>query len=108
MTLVVCLVAGLTLEAEVLDSLVIDGKEYQSIKWGPVNQGKVVIFHNRGVATIPLEKLPLEYQARFGYKSPAATEVISSQPALLDSNKPLDTVRIKDSQGSQDAGWAAL
>src|ERR1041385_1731148 len=94
MSLVVCLAAGFVLGAEVVDSLVIDGTEYQSVKWGPVNQGKVVIFHNRGVATIPLEKLPAEYRARFGYKPPG------SQPA---TNTVLESMRVKDSQASQVA-----
>src|SRR2546427_12774478 len=87
-----CLMAGLTFGAEVVDSLVIDGHEYHSVKWGPVNQGKVVIFHNRGAATIPLEKLPPEYQAQFGYKpatagKPAATPELTQAPDWAAYNK---------------------
>ena len=109
MTLVVCLVAGLPLGAEVLDSLVVDGKEYQSVKWGPVNQGKVVIFHNRGVATIPLEKLPPEYQARFGYKPPAAQSLRAPAPTSPppDSIRILESMQVKDSEASQTTDWTA-
>jgi hypothetical protein len=62
--------AGTLKAGEVIDYLRIDGKTYQTVKWGPVNQGKVVIFHSHGVTMIPLEKLPEEYQAQFGYQPP--------------------------------------
>ena len=48
-----------------------DGKTYQNVRWGPVNAGKVVMFHNRGVTVIPLADLPEEYQAQFGYTPPS-------------------------------------
>jgi hypothetical protein len=59
--------ATLALAGEVIDSLQVDGKTYEGVKWGPVNAGKVVIFYNQGVAIVPLDKLPPEYQAQFGY-----------------------------------------
>jgi len=46
------------------------GKVYRDVKWGPVNAGKVVVFHTRGVAIVPLEDLPEEFQDQFGYKAP--------------------------------------
>jgi hypothetical protein len=73
--LLVGLCATLVLAGEVIDSLQIDGKTYEGVKWGPVNQGKVVIFYNQGVAIVPLDKLPPEYRAQFG--STAATNASS-------------------------------
>lgn len=65
--------AGAVIAAETLDVLVLsDGVKYRDVRWGPVNQGKVVVFHNRGVAYVPLEKLPADLQARFGYNPSAA------------------------------------
>lgn len=87
------LLAGTLVAGEVLDYLEIDGQRYESVKWGPVNQGKVVIYHSRGVAFIPLEKLPSEYQARFGYRP---TESVQPQPpAESDPRKILESMRAK-------------
>ena len=87
---------------EVLDYLVVDGQRYESVKWGPANHGKVVIFHSRGVATLPIEKLPPEYQAQFGHKPESAT-------ATPDPQKNLDAVRrSRSSSPPQNTGeWAA-
>ncbi len=57
---VIMLAAGCVFAGEVIDSVTIDGKTYESVKFGPVNQGKVVIYHSRGVAIVPLDKIPPE------------------------------------------------
>ena len=74
--------AGSLFAGEVLKSLDIDDQHYESVKWGAVNQGKIVIFHSRGVAIIPLEKLPAEYQAQFGYKPDPAPPALTPAPPV--------------------------
>jgi hypothetical protein len=63
-----------------------DGKVFRDVRWGPVNQGKVVMFHNRGVAIVPLEDLPEEYQAQFGYTPPPPKE--EKKPESTFTPKP--------------------
>lgn len=53
--------------AAVSSSLTIDGYTYENVRWTRVTPSAVTIFHKTGVATIPLEKLPVELQQRFGY-----------------------------------------
>jgi hypothetical protein len=47
--------------AEAIESLTIDRTTYQNVKFGPANQGKVTFYHNRGVATVPIQKIPTAY-----------------------------------------------
>jgi hypothetical protein len=68
------LVAGWTVlpsEAQLnrqIDRLTIDGKNYQNVKFGPANQGKVLIYHLGGVSFVPIEKIPADYgYLIFGY-----------------------------------------
>lgn len=56
----------------VVPELTIDGVRYESVRWGPVNDGKVVIFHNRGFTTVRLDQLPREYAQQLGWTPPAA------------------------------------
>lgn len=51
-----------------IDRLTIDGKNYQNVKFGPANQGKVLIYHLGGVSFVPIEKIPADYgYLIFGY-----------------------------------------
>lgn len=61
-----------------------DGITYELVRWGPVNGGKVVIFHNRGVNTVPLENLPEEWARKFGYRPPAR----EPEPRVDETDKP--------------------
>lgn len=70
----ICTYAG-----EIVPQVVIDGKVYRDVRWGPVNQGSVVIFHSRGIKVVPLDKLPSEYQAYFG-NQPTANPAPSPTP----------------------------
>ena len=58
--------------AEVIPQVEIDGKVYESVRWGPVNQGKIVLIHSRGAAFIPVEKIPENYRQQLGITLPAA------------------------------------
>ena len=49
-------------------SITIDGIVYSNVTWRMVTAATVTIFHQTGVASIPLEKLPPELQQRFGYQ----------------------------------------
>ena len=74
--------------ANTIDSVrTADGKLYQNVRWGPVNGGKVVMFHNRGVTIIPLADLPEEYQAQFGY-TPPAEPTPTVTPRKRTTNEP--------------------
>ena len=48
-------------------SLIIDGFTYENVRWGRVTPSTATIFHKTGVATVPLEKLPLDLQEKVGY-----------------------------------------
>jgi len=45
----------------------IDGFKYEEVRWGRITPATATIFHKTGVATIPLEKLPPEWQSKLGY-----------------------------------------
>jgi hypothetical protein len=75
---------------EVIPSLVIDGKLYRDVRWGAVNQGTVVVFHSRGIAMIPVRKLPEEYQALLGPTSPSPTPPTPT-PVPAPAPAPLPT-----------------
>ncbi len=81
------LCATSALAGQVIDSLQIDGKTYEGVKWGPVNQGKVVIFYNQGVTIVPLDKLPPEYRAQFGYAAAtnASTTISNTLPPAVSA-----------------------
>ena len=48
-------------------TITVDGIIYSNVTWRTVTSATVTIFHETGVASIPLEKLPPELQKRFGY-----------------------------------------
>jgi DNA segregation ATPase FtsK/SpoIIIE-like protein len=47
--------------------ITVDGIIYSNVTWHTVTPATVTIYHQVGVASIPLEKLPPELQQRFGY-----------------------------------------
>lgn len=104
--------ATLALAGEVIDSLQIDGKTYEGVKWGPVNQGKVVIFYNQGVTIVPLDKLPPQYRAQFGYTagtntSAASTNTLPPTAAVSPAGLPQQSVNIPagTTDASETADW---
>ncbi len=48
-------------------TITVDGVIYSNVMWRTVTSASVTIFHETGVASIPLEKLPPELQRQFGY-----------------------------------------
>jgi hypothetical protein len=55
-------------------TITIDGVTYSNVTWRTVTPATVTIFHNTGIARIPLEKLPPELQKRFGYDVSKASQ----------------------------------
>jgi hypothetical protein len=48
-------------------SFTIDGFIYENVRWGRITPSTATIFHKTGVATIPLERFPPEWQEKLGY-----------------------------------------
>jgi hypothetical protein len=48
-------------------TITVDGITYSNVTWRTVTPATVTIFHETGVASLPLDKLPPELQQRFGY-----------------------------------------
>jgi hypothetical protein len=70
-------------------TITVDGVIYSNVTWRTVTSATVTIFHETGVASIPLEKLPPELQRRFGYdpqKAAAyrAQESVAEQQHLIE------------------------
>lgn len=104
------LAVAATMAAELIPKLTVDGKVYYDVRWGPVNQGKVVIFHSRGNAVVPLSSLPPEYQAVLGYHplppAPAAGGTNASvfprqDPAAVTPVAPPAMVSASSGQGRE-------
>lgn len=55
-------------------TLTIDGVKYEDVRWGRLTPATVTIFHKTGIATLQLEKLPLDTQKRLGYDPKKASE----------------------------------
>jgi hypothetical protein len=63
------------------DTITINGTTYSNVTWHSVTPTTVTIFHQTGVATIPLAQLPPEVQKQFGYDSVKVKEFEDSQKA---------------------------
>lgn len=76
--------------AEVIDCLLVDGRTYEQVRFGAVNQGKIIMFHNRGVVTLPVESLPEHIRAQVApsYAAPAVS-AISAAPAAKQPSSPV-------------------
>ena len=73
-----------------LTTLTVDGVIYSNVTWGAVTPATVTVFHETGVGTIPLEKLPPELQKRFGYDPDKANQYrIAEAAAQAESAKRL-------------------
>jgi uncharacterized Zn ribbon protein len=70
-------------------TITVDGITYSNVTWRTVTPATVTIFHETGVASIPLEKLPPELQRRFGYDPQRAAtyraqESVATQQHLVE------------------------
>ena len=62
----VCSVVGQIVQSTT-NSLTVDGVTYQNPRFDRITSTTVTIFHNTGIATVPLAKLSPELQKQFGY-----------------------------------------
>jgi hypothetical protein len=60
-------------------TITVDGITYSNVTWRTVTPATVSIFHQTGVASIPLAKLPLGLQQRFGYDKSKAEEYLREE-----------------------------
>ncbi|HUI05405.1 MAG TPA: hypothetical protein VL486_00205 [Verrucomicrobiae bacterium] len=68
LTFLLCVVAAVVaLAKDTNTTITIDGVTYENFRWGTVTPTTVSIFHQTGVATVPLADLPPDLQKRFGY-----------------------------------------
>jgi hypothetical protein len=91
-TLILLLFASTIFAAESVNRLDVGDKTYHNVRWGTVNKGQVIIFHNQGVVAIPLADLPPEYQAKFGYRPPPPPPE-SNMPVEITNSSSNRTVR---------------
>jgi hypothetical protein len=75
--------------AEIIPEVEVDGKVYRDVRWGPVNQGNVMMFHNRGVKSVAIDKLPEEYRALFNVGKPSTPPVAPVAPPTV--RPPVET-----------------
>jgi hypothetical protein len=75
--------AAIALGAETNLTLTVDGVTYNGVRFGRATPTSVTIFHSTGVATVPLAKLPPEFQKQFGYdpQQAAAWQAAQQQAA---------------------------
>ncbi len=64
-------------------TIMVDGITYSNVTWRTVTSASVTIFHETGVASIPLEKLPPELQRRFGYDPQKAAAYRAQESAAV-------------------------
>src|SRR6266849_4827729 len=67
-------------------NLTVDGIIYSNVTFRTVTPTTVSIYHQTGVATIPLEKLPPELQKRFGYTPEKAAAWLSATSVVPEAH----------------------
>ena len=90
-------VASFAEETNTLPSTItVDGITYSNVTWRTVTPATVSIFHQTGVASISLEKLPPELQARFGYDPQKAANYRAQELAAVQAQELLRQKREAD------------
>jgi hypothetical protein len=64
-------------------TITVNGITYSNVTWRTVTPATVTIFHETGVASVPLENLPPELQKRFGY-DPQKAAVYRAQESVTE------------------------
>ncbi len=67
-------------------TITVDGVTYSNVTWHTVTPATVTIFHETGVASIPLEKLPPELQQRFDYDPQRAAAYRAQESAAAQQH----------------------
>lgn len=87
-------------------TITVDGITYSNITWRTVTPATVSIFHQTGVASIPLEKLSPDLQRRFGYDPAKAATFIQKRAEADAAAAKLAAERLAEEQ-KREAGQAA-
>jgi len=88
-------------------TITIGGITYSNVTWRTVTPATVSIFHQTGVASIPLEELPPELQARFGYDPQKAADYRSQELAAAQAQELLRQKREADAREAARKQWEA-
>jgi tetratricopeptide (TPR) repeat protein len=63
-------------------TVIVDGVKYEHVRFEVANPVSVKIWHSTGIAVVPMEKLPKEFQKQLGYDAEKAAEWQASQREL--------------------------
>ncbi|HTS16401.1 MAG TPA: hypothetical protein VMP11_02400 [Verrucomicrobiae bacterium] len=88
--------------------ITVDGVIYSNVTWRTVTPSTVSIFHQTGVASLPLEQLPTELQHRFGYDPKTAAayraeELAATQQRLADERARQQLRRQREAEAEEAA-----
>jgi hypothetical protein len=89
-------------------TLTVDGVTYSNVTWHTVTPATVSIFHQTGVATIPLEKLPPQLQRQFGYDPQKAADYRAAEAVQLQRAAKEAAERKANEQTDIDKGLQKL
>jgi len=91
------------------ETLTIEGVTFEDIRWGNTTTDSVTVYHKTGVATIPLEKLPLGLQQRFGYDPKKADERLAFEKAEQQRKAEANAVcQLEEAKVLKDSADAAV
>ncbi len=83
-------------------SITIDGITYSNVTWRTVTPTTVSIFHQTGVASISLEKLPPELQKKFGYSPQKGTQHGAPEQRIPQTAQQKQENRTREIQERED------
>ncbi len=89
-------------------TITVGGTTYSNVTWRTVTPATVSIFHQTGVASIPLEKLPPELQKRFGYDPQKAADYRAVEAVQLQRAAKEAAERRAKEQAEIDEGLQKL
>ena len=88
-------------------TITVEGIIYSNVTWHTVTPAAVTIYHQTGVASIPLEELPADLQKRFGYDPQKAAayrgEELAAEQQRLADTQARERVRQQREVESQEA-----
>jgi len=87
-------------------TITIDGTTYSNVTWRTVTPSTVTIFHQTGVATIPLAKLSPDLQKQFGYDPQKASDWQAAQQKAAADVAKKKAEKIAEQQALEKK-WAA-
>lgn len=94
-------------------TITIDGETFEQIQWGKATLSDVSISHSKGVASLPLSKLPTELQNHFQYDPKRAADFQATNDmrvAFFKETKGMmllkgQLVRVSDYSPRKIKGW---